>query len=369
MKKTEPVLLFSAEKANKGLDFFSPIQKVLESNWYVLGEQVKNFEEEFATYVGVGHCISVANGTDALELALRGLGVTDGDQVITVANAGFYGSTAIHAVGATPIYAEIDSQSLTLCPKSLAASIDTKPAAIIVTHLYGQLANIEELLKIARKAGIPIVEDCAQSHGATRYGKKAGSFGDIACFSFYPTKNLGALGDGGAIVTNNSELSNRILQLRQYGWSEKYKVSLIGGRNSRLDEMQASILRIKLPHLDRWNAERRSIAKRYNDAFSGFDVRLPCSIDEDFVAHLYVLRVKDRVRFGNALKEHQINTDIHYPIADHHQPAYKKFGHLPLPVTESACETVISLPCFPGLSEEEVQRVITAVTVYFSNGN
>ncbi|MGZ9710571.1 DegT/DnrJ/EryC1/StrS family aminotransferase [Glaciimonas sp. GNP009] len=368
MNKTKPILLFSADKANRGLDFVTPIKKVLDSNWYVLGEQVKKFEEEFAKYVGVKHCISVANGSDALELALRGLGVGYGDRVITIANAGFYGSTAIHAVGATPVYAEVNSHSLTLCPESLAASISTKPAAIIVTHLYGQLADIEELVQIAQMAGIPVVEDCAQSHGAIRNGKRAGSFGDIACFSFYPTKNLGALGDGGAIVTNNIELSNRILQLRQYGWSQKYQVSLMGGRNSRLDEMQASILRIKLPHLDRWNTERRSIAKRYNDAFSGMDVKLPCSIAEDFVAHLYVLRVKDRIRFANALKELQINTDIHYPIPDHHQPAYKLSGQLRLPITESACETVISLPCFPGLSDEEVQRVIKAVTVYFSSG-
>jgi aminotransferase EvaB len=211
-----------------------------------------------------------------------------------------------------------------------------------------------------------ILEDCAQSHGARRNGKQAGSFGDVACFSFYPTKNLGALGDGGAVVTNSAELAARVRQLRQYGWSQKYRVSLAGGRNSRLDEMQAAILRMKLPHLDNWNVQRRSIAQRYNDAFAGLNVTLPASTGEDFVAHLFVLRVQDRGRFAATLRERQISTDIHYPIADHWQPAYEFAYPVALPVTEGACETVISLPCFPGLTEEEVQCVIDAVTAYFS---
>lgn len=360
--------LFSASMANANLDFVAPLMKVLDRHWYVLGEEVKNFEEEFAAYVGVEHCISVANGSDALELALRGLGVKCGDQVVAVANAGFYGSTAIHAVGATPVYVDIDSASLTLCPKALEAVIDSKPAAVIVTHLYGQLANIEELVRIAGDAGIPVLEDCAQSHGARRNGKLAGSFGTIACFSFYPTKNLGALGDGGAVVTDDAELARCIRQLRQYGWSQKYEVAIAGGRNSRLDEMQAAILRMKLPHLDNWNSQRRSIAKRYNEAFAGLDVKLPSSTGEDYVAHLYALRVQDRARFAAALKEQQISTDIHYPIADHRQPAYDVGQSFALPVTEAACETVISLPCFPGLTDEEVRRVIDAVTAYFSKG-
>lgn len=358
--------LFSATMANANLDFVTPLMKVLDRHWYVLGDEVKNFEEEFAAYVGVEHCISVANGSDALELALRGLGVKSGDRVVAVANAGFYGSTAIHAVGATPVYVDIDPISLTLCSKALEAVIDSKPAAVIVTHLYGQLANIEELVRIARDAGIPVLEDCAQSHGARRNGKLAGSFGTIACFSFYPTKNLGALGDGGAVVTDDAELARCIRQLRQYGWSQKYQVAIAGGRNSRLDEMQAAILRMKLPHLDSWNAQRRSIANRYNEAFAGLDVKLPSSTGEDYVAHLYVLRVQDRARFAAALKEQQICTDIHYPIADHCQPAYDVGQSFELPVTEAACETVISLPCFPGLADEQVRRVIDAVTAYFS---
>ncbi|WCM53075.1 DegT/DnrJ/EryC1/StrS family aminotransferase [Pseudomonas sp. WJP1] len=359
--------LFSAKIVNSSLDFMTPLKKVLDSHWYILGDEVKAFEYEFAQYVGVNHCISVANGSEALELALRGLGVQPDDRVVAVANAGFYGSTAIHAVGATPLYVEIDPVTLTLCPKALMAVIDTKPAVIIVTHLYGQLANIEEIVRIAEAAGIPVLEDCAQSHGARRNGKQAGSFGTVACFSFYPTKNLGALGDGGAVVTNDSELASKISQLRQYGWSEKYQVTIPGGRNSRLDELQAAILRIKLPLLDQWNDSRRSIAKRYNEAFAKLDMLLPSSIDVDYVAHLYVVRVKNRAAFAATLKEHCVSTDIHYPIADHDQPGYKAES-VSLKETELACQTVISLPCFPGLTDNEVSRVIEAVTAYFSKG-
>lgn len=368
MDFNKTVGLFSAEIANQGLDFSSPIKKVIASHRYILGEEVDRFEEEFASYVGISHCITVANGSDALELALCALGVQRGDKVVTVANAGFYGSTAIYAVGATPVYVDVDVDSLTLCPKAFEAVINTKPAAVIVTHLYGQLANIEELVEVAQKSGIPVIEDCAQAHGARRNGRLAGSFGTIACFSFYPTKNLGALGDGGAVITANAELATRIRQLRQYGWSQKYQVSLVGGRNSRLDEIQAAILRMKLPHLDNWNTQRRSIAKRYNEAFAGLDVKLPSSTGEDYVAHLYVLRIQDRALLAAALNEQRINTDIHYPIADHRQPAYDVGQSLTLPVTEAACETVISLPCFPGLTDEEVRRVIDAVTAYFSKG-
>lgn len=209
----ENIVLFSATKANAGIDFLSPLKNVLDSHWYILGNEVKLFEEEFASYVGVKHCISVANGSEALELALRGLGVEQGNRVIAIANAGFYSSTAIHAIGAEPVYVDVDANTLTMCPQALAAALASKPAAIIVTHLYGQLANIEEIVRIASAAGVPVLEDCAQSHGARRNGKQAGSFATIACFSFYPTKNLGALGDGGAIVTDDDQLNARIRQL------------------------------------------------------------------------------------------------------------------------------------------------------------
>lgn len=365
MNASTPIPLFSAVAANAGLDFSIPIKRVLDRFWYVLGEEVTNFEREFAQYVGVANCVTLANGSDALELALRGLEVKEGDQVVSVANAGFYGSTAIHAIGATPLYVDVDNSTLTMSVSALASALEYKPKAIIVTHLYGQLADVEELVRMTSEAGIPLIEDCAQSNGATRNGRQAGSFGKIACFSFYPTKNLGALGDGGAIVTNDADLAVRIRALRQYGWSQKYQVAYKGGRNSRLDEIQAAILREKLPHLANWNNERRRIAQRYNDAFAALPVERPCSIAEDYVAHLYVLRVKDRNTFREFLKERGVTTDVHYPIPDHSQSAYPYSGTLQMNITESACASVVSLPCFPGLTEIEVERVVAAVLEYF----
>lgn len=365
MNTQTTVPLFSAAVANSCLDFSVAIQRVLDRNWYVLGEEVACFEREFANYVGVETCVTLANGTDAIELALRGVGVQRGDEVVAVANAGFYGSTAIHAIGAIPLYVDVDQNTLTMSVSALVKALDRAPKAVIVTHLYGQLADIDELVRVARRARVPLIEDCAQSHGATRNGKQAGSFGNIACFSFYPTKNLGALGDGGAIVTGDGDLAARVRSLRQYGWSQKYQVALAGGRNSRLDEMQAAILREKLPHLVDWNNARRSIANRYNEAFASLPLERPCSTGLDYVAHLYVLRVNDRDSFREFLKARGIATDIHYPIPDHLQPAFQASKLEHLAVTESACASVVSLPCFPGLTAVEVERVIGAVIEYF----
>lgn len=359
--------LFCAAKANAGLDLITPLNKVVASHWYVMGNEVMSFENEFADYLAVNHCISVANGSDALELALRGLDVQPGARVATVANAGFYASSAIYAIGAEPVYIDIDPATLTLCPNALIAVLDSPIAAIIVTHLYGQLADIEVIIRLASAAGVPVLEDCAQAHGARRNSKLAGSFGAIGCFSFYPTKNLGALGDGGAVVTNNPELAARMRQLRQYGWSQKYQVAIPGGRNSRMDEIQAAILRIKLPYLDRWNEQRRIIAERYNQAFNQFKVLLPCSTSADFVAHLYVIRLANRHRLVNQLKRNAITAGIHYPIPDHRQAAYTSGQPSALAVTEHACETVVSLPCYPGLTQDEVGRVIATVTDYFEH--
>lgn len=358
--------LFSAERVNAGLDLNTPTQRVIASHWYVLGNEVSSFEQEFAAYCGTSSCVSLANGTDALELGLRALDVGAGDPVMLAANAGFYGSTAVHAIGATPIYVDVDSETLTMSAGALREALGkARPKAIIVTHLYGQLADIESIVAIAGEARIPVIEDCAQSHGAARGGRRAGSFGTIGCFSFYPTKNLGALGDGGGVVTSSAELDARLRQLRQYGWRAKYHVDVSGGRNSRLDEMQAAILREKLPHLERWNAERRHIASRYNQAFSGLPLRCPASLGDDYVAHLYVIRLDDRDAFRDFLKAHGVTTDVHYPIPDHRQAAYASGTEAALPVTEGACTTAVSLPCFPGMTDEEVERVSRAVRLYF----
>jgi dTDP-3-amino-2,3,6-trideoxy-4-keto-D-glucose/dTDP-3-amino-3,4,6-trideoxy-alpha-D-glucose/dTDP-2,6-dideoxy-D-kanosamine transaminase len=359
--------LFSAVAANSGIDLRSATTRVIDSHWYVLGQEVSAFESEFAAYTGVNHCVTVANGTDALMLALRASGVGAGDLVALVANAGFYGSTALHLIGATPLYIEIDEANLTMSAQALSDAIACHPKAVVVTHLFGQLAAIEEIADICRTHGILLIEDCAQSHGAMRNGKRAGSFGDIAAFSFYPTKNLGALGDGGAITTSTKLLADKVRTLRQYGWSQKYTVSTPLGCNSRLDEIQAAVLREKLPHLDRQNAQRRSIAIRYNNAFSRLPLRCPPSVGEDYVAHLYVVRTHRRQELREYLLSQGVSTDVHYPVADHLQPAYSNARPVKaLPRTEEACASALSLPCFPGLTDSEVDRVITAVQGFFS---
>jgi dTDP-3-amino-2,3,6-trideoxy-4-keto-D-glucose/dTDP-3-amino-3,4,6-trideoxy-alpha-D-glucose/dTDP-2,6-dideoxy-D-kanosamine transaminase len=363
---TQDVPFFSTQAVNANVDVMAAVKRVVESYWYVLGTEVANFEVEFARYVQVDHCISLANGTDALELALRSIGVSEGDLVVTVANAGFYSSTAIHAVGANPLYVDVDINTLTMSPAALRKVLEQKPKAVVVTHLYGQLAAIEELAAIADAAGILLIEDCAQSHGARRNGKMAGSFGAAGCFSFYPTKNIGALGDGGAVVTSDSSIAENIRTLRQYGWSRKYHVAVTGGRNSRLDEIQAAILRDKIPYLDQSNEQRRAIALSYNAAFKNLPVRCPSSLGSDYVAHLYVLRLSNnRHTFQESLKASGIATNIHYPIPDHHQSAYPLTSAPDLAVTEASCASVISLPCYPGMCAEDVERVIFAVLEYF----
>lgn len=359
--------LFSSALANQGLGLAGALTRVLDSNSFVMGKEVAQFEQEFALYTGVRHCVSVANGTDALELGLRSLGVKPGERVLCVANAGFYSSTAIQLVGATPVYVEVDEQTLTMSAEALAGPLADKPAAVIATHLYGQLASIERLVEMCRAADVPLIEDCAQSHGAARAGRRAGSFGDLSCFSFYPTKNLGALGDGGAILTQDDRLAERLRALRQYGWSRKYEVTRPGGRNSRLDEMQAAVLRVKLPHLDRHNAQRRAIAKRYSDAFAGLPLRLPVSLADDYVAHLYVVRTAQREALRAFLLENGVATDVHYPISDFRQPVFEgRFNGQALEVTEAACATALSLPCFPGMPETDVAHVVRSVLSFFS---
>lgn len=365
MDANHQIPLFSAVAANAGIDFSEPLMRVVNRHWYIMGEEVKAFEREFSAYVGAEHCISVANGSEALEIALLGLGVGPGDRVITVANAGFYSSTAIRAVGAEPVYVDVDDRTLTMCPESLKKALSKPAKVVIVTHLYGQLADIETLADLSKASGAAVLEDCAQSHGARSDNGQCGSFGDLACFSFYPTKNLGALGDGGAIVTSSPDIAERLLKLRQYGWSTKYHVTVPLGRNSRLDEMQAAILRVKLPLLDKWNAERRSIASQYCTAFAELPVKLPASLGDDFVAHLFVLRVEDRDAFTSYLKERGISTDVHYPVPDHWQTAYSLNETFNLPVTESASSKLVSLPCFPGLTSQQINRVIEVVSNYF----
>ena len=336
--------------------------RVIRSGWYILGSEVESFEREFANYCGADSCVTVANGTDALEMALRALGIGADDDVITVANAGMYSTTAILAVGAKPVFADIDPNSMTLSATSFKNIITKTTKAVIITHLYGQMADMPSLLAIAQQSEIPVIEDCAQAHGAKLAGKPAGSWGVLACFSFYPTKNLGALGDGGAVITSNDHLSSRLKQLRQYGWKSKYCTTIAGGRNSRLDEMQAAILRTKLPRLDNWNKRRREIAEAYSSGIRNLNIHHLASFDESYVAHLYVLRTHERDSLRLHLIESGIATDVHYPLPDYQQPFLEaRYIDIHLPDTEVATAEVLTIPCYPEMTETEVKQVIDAV--------
>lgn len=336
-------------------------RRVIERGWYILGSEGAEFEAAFATYCGVPHAVGVANGTDAIELALRAVGVGEGHSVATVANAGFYASTAIRAMGAQPLYVDVVPETHSMSVNSLNRQLARNTVqAVIVTHLYGQLAEIETIAAICKPLGIPVIEDCAQAHGASRDGRAAGSFGAAGCFSFYPTKNLGALGDGGAVTTGDGAIAERLRELRQYGWDRKYQVSRPGGRNSRLDELQAALLLTKLPHLDRWNEDRRKIARRYSEEIRNPRVKCPKDFGTDNVAHLFVVRCEDRDDFRRHLETNGIATDIHYPIPDHQQPAYATEAVDRLTETERLAREIVTIPCFSEMEEEEISQVIAA---------
>jgi dTDP-4-amino-4,6-dideoxygalactose transaminase len=332
----------------------------LDSGRWFFGEQVNSFETSFARYCGVKRALTVANGTDALEIALVVAGAK-GREVITVANAGGYTTTACRIIGAIPVYVDIDPDSLLMSPPAALLAVTPQTAAIVVTHLYGRLADIHALRSglISRgRQDITIIEDCAQSHGAVRNGHYAGSLGDMGIFSFYPTKNLGAIGDGGAIVCTDDDLARLIVQLRQYGWSERYHSVVPYGRNSRMDEIQAAILCVKLPYLDEWNARRRQIVQRYSEV-----ALRPLSVWFDnssaFVAHLAIARHPERDRIRNFLQDLGVTTDIHYPIIDCDQPSQQVLPSVvhDLGVTRQVVNEIFTLPCFPEMTDEEVRYV------------
>lgn len=337
------------------------VARVLDRGWYLVGEELKNFEQAFAGYLGIAHCLGMANGTDALELALRCLDVGSNDKVIVAPNAGMYGTLAVSRVSAEPVFADVDPQNLCLTPAGVETAAKSGAKAVIVTHLYGQMADVKGIVAVARKHGLRVIEDCAQAHGARRDGAIAGTVGDIACFSFYPTKNLGALGDAGGVATNDAKLAEKAAALRQYGWKGKYRVEVPYGRNTRMDELQAAFLSVKLPQLDQRNERRRAIWRQYRDALGG-KLKLVGSDDASFVAHLCVLLVPDREGLRQRLMDAGIATDIHYPIPDHRQPVWGgRFDKVSLPVAERACAEVLSLPCFPEMTDQEVSQVAEAL--------
>ena len=333
------------------------IARVLESGRYVLGPEHDAFESELSAYLGVAHCVAVASGTDALELALRALDGPADAEVVTAANAGCYASTAISRAGLSVRFADVDPLTLLLSVETLEPALTARTVAVVVTHLYGALADVDGVVDLCRSRGVAMIEDCAQAAGARRGQRMAGAFGELATFSFYPTKNLAALGDAGAVVTGDATFADRLRKLRQYGWAEKYRV--VGeGRNSRLDELQAAILRTRLPQLDRDNERRRAIVGAYARALPPETGRLVVHDAEDCVCHLAVALVEERERLRDALRDADIGIDVHYPIADHRQPHWAdRFREVTLPVTEHATEHVLTLPCYPELDDAEVDRV------------
>lgn len=340
------------------------VTRVLDSGWFVLGPEHDALENELAEFVGVKHAINVGNGTDALELGLAGLGVGSDDLVLTVANAGGYTSTAALLLGAEPVYVDVDPETLLMSVDTFEAALarlEDKPKVVVVTHLYGALAPVEEIIRVAHSRGIMVLEDCAQSLGASVNGKQGGSFADIATTSFYPTKNLGALGDGGAVFTNSDELANSVRSMRQYGWGSKYSIEYSHGRNTRLDELQAAILRVKLPHLNSQNERRRVIHSSYETA-EHEGARVLNRSDKSFIGHLAVIVANDRERARMLFESAGVKTDVHYPIPDHKQQ-FPEFSprQMPLEVTEWATQHVFSVPLFPELTDDEVETITKVI--------
>jgi len=375
--QTSPVASYLAYKDQ--ID--AAVRSVLEGGWYILGQQVKAFEQEFASFIGSNFGIGVASGTDALEIALRALDIGVGDLVFTVSHTAVATVAAIERCGATPVLVDIEESTFTMNPDLLEQTIkliDTGKLsikgtfkAIIPVHLYGHPADMAAIVDVAKRYNLLIIEDCAQAHGAKINSQKVGSFGQIGAFSFYPTKNLGAVGDGGMVITNFQKLQQKLLALRQYGWEKRY-VSSTKGINSRLDELQAAILREKLKHLEADNERRRKIAKIYNQAVEETEIIAPKEIkNAEHVYHQYVIRTKKRDDLIQHLKKDSIATAIHYPQPVHLQPAYKNkipIVEAGLVVTEKISQEILSMPMYSQMTDEQVGRVVESLLSWKSKG-
>jgi dTDP-4-amino-4,6-dideoxygalactose transaminase len=339
-------------------------RRVIERGWYVLGEEVKSFERDFAHACGCAHAAGVANGTDAIRLALEAAGVRAGDEVVTVPHTATFTALGISMLGATPVFCDIEPAGMNMDPARLEAAITPRTRAIMPVHLYGQAADMAPILEIAARHRIPVVEDCAQAHLAEYRGARVGSLGACAAFSFYPTKNLGALGDGGAVVTNDADLAQRVRILRNGGQADRY-LHVVKGVNSRLDELQAALLAVKLRHLEAATRERRAQAARYDAALQG--VELPRELPgRRHVYHLYAVRHPRRDALAAHLQERGVGTLVHYPVPVHLQPAYADLGLAAgaCPQSERAAREVLSLPLYPGLTAAQQNRVIEAVNAF-----
>ena len=339
------------------------IEKIINSGHFVGGAEVRAFEEEFASYCGVADCVGVGNGTDAVYLALRALGIGPGDEVITVSHTFIATSEGITQTGATPVFIDVQEDTMLMDPDLIERAITARTKAIIPVHLYGQMCEMDRILEIARRHNLKVVEDAAQAHGARWQNKRAGSIGDVACFSFYPGKNLGAFGDAGAVVSNDKNLVERVRSTANHGSVTKYTHET-EGVNSRLDAIQAAILRVKLRHLDHWNAERRKHAAHYSAALPNSEIKcLRVHPDAEMVWHLFVIRVHDRKALQEKLNAEGVATGIHYPTPLHLQPAYArlKIPKGSLPVTERIAEEIISLPMYPELTVNQLEVVIASL--------
>lgn len=361
-----PFVSFIPMERELDSDIRAAFERVFSSSWYIEGKEDKAFEDSFASYCGVSCCIGVGNGLDALMLALKALDIGEGDEVIVPSNTYIATALAVTYVGATPVFVEPDINTFNINPILIEAAITERTKSIMPVHLYGQACDMDPIMNIAKKYGLKVVEDCAQAHGATYKGKRVGSFGDAAGFSFYPGKNLGALGDAGAVVTNNSELAEKIRALGNYGSDYKYH-HIYKGNNSRLDELQAAFLSVKLPHLDRMNDERRKIANFYSDGINNPKVILPFVPEYTCpVWHVYGIRCSEREALERYLNDKGIGTNKHYPIPMHLQECYKDLGINigSLPVAEEISKTELSLPLYYGMTDEEIQYVINCINEF-----
>ncbi|MHC4309795.1 MAG: DegT/DnrJ/EryC1/StrS family aminotransferase [Planctomycetota bacterium] len=361
-----PFMDLKAQHSSIAHELNEAIHRVKERSWFVLGEELDAFEAEFASYCGVKNCVGVGSGSDALYIALKACGIGQGDEIITVSHTFIATAFAISWTGATPVFVDIDPSSYTLDHRQAERAITPRTKAILPVHIYGQCADMDPLLELAHKHNLWIIEDACQAHGATYKGSKAGSMGHMGCFSFYPSKNLGAWGDGGAVTSNDEKLARRVRSLRNYGQTKKYRYSNMG-YNSRLDELQAAILRVKLRHLDDWNLARRRHAKRYTEELKDCLVTCPhVSVAAEHVFHLYVIRSARREELRRHLEQERIDTLVHYPIPAHLQKVYKNLGYKKgdLPITETYSSEILSLPIYAGLEANQVEHVVRSLHSY-----
>ncbi|WP_165020406.1 DegT/DnrJ/EryC1/StrS family aminotransferase [Dysgonomonas sp. ZJ279] len=360
-----PFLDLKREYERYAVELRQATLRVLDSGWYILGEEKKKFEQEFASYCGVDYCVGVGNGLDAIRLTLLAYKemdiFKDGDEIILPANVFIATALAVSQSGLIPVLADCDIATYNIDPISVEKKITSRTKAIIAVHLYGQIAPMDELSQLAEKYNLKLIEDAAQAHGAVYRGKKAGNLADAAAFSFYPVKNLGALGDAGAVTTNDSVLAGIVASLSNYGSSKKY-LHEYKGLNSRLDEMQAAVLSVKLKYLDDDNNRRKEIARYYSENIKNEAVILPIISDYDsHVFHIYAIRCQQRMKVQTALLQDGIQTQIHYPMAIHKQPAYKELEGDSLPVSEKLQDEILSLPIYPSLTNEEMDKIVSCI--------